>query len=226
MINEAIKLLPYSLRRDPVLVAMFEATVIQLLEAYEEAEAVFNLVDVDKMPERLLDLIAFERHVDFYDSELSIKQKRELVKKSISWHRKKGTRWAVENVVSVVYPNAEVAEWFEYGGEKYRFKIEVNEPFIVSKDMKRLRELVESTKNKRSWLEHIAIKMPQDKYIELDSLNYSYPVYLPICGEVYCEGLPGVEQRIDSELKSENYSYPVYLPICGEVYPSEVNVDW
>ncbi|MEY9975723.1 phage tail protein I [Lysinibacillus sp. RC79] len=220
------KLLPYSLSQDPVLVAMFEALVIQLKEAYDEADLLFDLVNIDNLPEPLLDLLAFEKHVDFYDNQLTIVQKRELIKASISWHRKKGTRWAVERVVSIVYPNADVYEWFEYDGEKYRFKIEVNEPFIASKDMKRLRELVEATKNKRSWLEYIAIKLPQTQHIELDSTQYHYPVYLPICGEITCEGMPGVRTDKTIEIKSENYTYPVYLPICGEIYTNEVIDTW
>ncbi|MEQ6855320.1 phage tail protein I [Lysinibacillus capsici] len=220
------KLLPYSLSQDPVLVAMFEALVIQLKEAYDEADLLYDLVNIDKLPELLLDVIAYEKHVDFYDNQLTIEQKRELIKSSISWHRKKGTRWAVERVVSIVYPNANVYEWFEYDGHKYRFKIEVDEPFIASKDMKRLRELVEATKNKRSWLEYIAIKMPQTQYIELESDQYHYPIYLPICGEIHCEGVPGATTDKALEIKSENYTYPVYLPICGEIYTNEVIDLW
>ncbi|SPT95548.1 Bacteriophage P2-related tail formation protein [Lysinibacillus capsici] len=220
------KLLPYSLSQDPVLVAMFEALVIQLKEAYDEADLLYDLVNIDKLPEPLLDVIAYEKHVDFYDNQLTIDQKRELIKSSISWHRKKGTRWAVERVVSIVYPNANVYEWFEYDGHKYRFKIEVDEPFIASKDMKRLRELVEATKNKRSWLEYIAIKMPQTQYIELDSDQYHYPIYLPICGEIHCEGVPGAATDEALEIKSENYTYPVYLPICGEFHTNEVIDLW
>lgn len=225
-VSQYMKLLPYSLSQDPVLVSMMEAVVIQFREAYEEAEALFDLVNIDKLPERLLDLIAYEKHVDFYDNELSVFQKRELIKSSISWHRKKGTRWAVERVVSIVYPNANVYEWFEYDGHKYRFKIEVDEPFIASKDMRRLRELVEATKNKRSWLEYIAIKLPQTQYIELDCNHYQYPVHLPICGEIYCEGMPGIKQNTDIELQKVNYTYPVQLPISGEIYPNEVIDEW
>ena len=220
------KLLPYSLSQDPVLVAMFEALIIQLKEAYDEADLLYDLVNIDKLPEPLLDVIAYEKHVDFYDNQLTIEQKRELIKSSISWHRKKGTRWAVERVVSIVYPNANVYEWFEYDGHKYRFKIEVDEPFIASKDMKRLRELVEATKNKRSWLEYIAIKMPQTQYIELDSDQYHYPIYLPICGTFHCEGVPGAATDKALEMKSENYTYPVYLPICGEIHTNEVIDLW
>jgi len=225
-LNMYNKLLPYSLSQDPVLVAMFEAVVIQLKEAYDEADLLYDLVNIDKLPESLLDLIAYEKHVDFYDHQLTILQKQELIKSSISWHRKKGTRWAVERVVSIVYPNANVYEWFEYDGHKYRFKIEVDEPFIASKDMKRLRELVEATKNKRSWLEYIAIRMPQTHYIELDSDKYQYPVYLPICGTFRCEGMPSKSKEKTIELQNVNYTYPVYLPICGELYPSEVMVEW
>lgn len=225
-LEQAFRLLPYSLQKDPIVVSMFEAAVIQLKEAYDEASLLYDLVNIDNLPEQLLDLIAFEKHVDFYDNELSINQKRELIKSSMSWHRKKGTRWAVERVVSIVYPNANVYEWFEYDGAKYRFKIEVDEPFIANKDMKRLRELVDATKNKRSWLEFIAIKMKQTQIIELDSNQYHYPVYLPICGEVYCDGIPGTNQKTSIDIQLINYTYPVYLPITGEIHANEVIDEW
>lgn len=226
MTNDLLKLLPHSLRQDPVLVAIAEATEIQLKQAYQEAETIYNIIDIDKMPEELLDLLAYEKHVDFYEVDLLIEQKRGLVKASRKWHRKKGTRGAVEDVVSIIYKNAQVFEWFEYGGRKYRFKIEVDEPFVAREDMKRLRKMVEATKNKRSWLEYVAVKMPQKQYIELDSAQYHYPVYLPICGEVVCEGIPGAGTDKTIEIETKNYTYPVYLPICGEIYANEVMDTW
>lgn len=225
-LDQALQLLPYSLKKDPVVVAMYEAVAIQLHEAYEDARTLVDIVNVDKLPEFMLDLIAYEKHVDFYDNDLSITQKRELIKSSISWHRKKGTRWAIERVVSIVYPNANVQEWFEYDGEKYRFKVEVDEPFIVSKDMKRLRAMIEATKNKRSWLEYIAIKLPQTEFIELESNEYYYPVHLPVCGTFDCEGLPGTQQAANTEINKVTYNYPVQLPIAGEIYVNEVLNEW
>lgn len=226
MASELLKLLPYSLRQDPVLVAIAEAVEIQLKQAYQEAEDIYNLVDINKMPEALLDLVAYEKHVDFYEVGLPVEQKRELVKASIKWHRKKGTRGAIEDVVSIIYKNAQVFEWFEYGGEEYRFKIEVEEPFIANEDMKRLKRMVEATKNKRSWLEYVAVKIKQTQYIEIESNKYHYPVYLPICGELYCEGMPGVGTNKNIELKTENFTYPVYMPICGQIHPNEVIDTW
>lgn len=226
MVSDLLKLLPYSLRQDPVFVAIAEAVEIQLKQAYQEAEALYNLVDIDNLPEALLDLLAYEKHVDFYEVDLPVEQKRELIKASIKWHRKKGTRGAVEDVVSIIYKNAQVFEWFEYGGEEYRFKIEVEEPFIANEDMKRLKKMVEATKNKRSWLEYVAVKMQQNQYIELESAQSYYPVYLPICGEVHCAGMPGVGPDRTIDIETKNYSYPVYLPICGEIFASEVMDEW
>lgn len=225
-LTEALKLLPISLMSDPFTVAMFEAAIIQLQEMYEDALQMFDLVNIDKLPEELLDLIAFEKHVDFYDGNLSVEQKRSLIKKSIGWHRQKGTRWAVEEIVSIIYSNAEVLEWFEYGGEPYRFKIEIDQPFVYEKDMNRLKKLVNSTKNLRSWLEYVAIKLPQTQYIELACDHFQYPVHLPICGTFYCDGIPGTKQDTTIEMQSEQYHYPVSLPITGEIYPNEVINEW
>lgn len=209
-VSQYLKLLPYSLSHDPVLVAMMEAVVIQFREAYVEAEALYDLVNIDKLPERLLDLIAYEKHVDFYDNELSVMQKRELIKSSISWHRKKGTRWAVERVVAIVYKNAEVFEWFEYGGEKYRFCIYIDEPFIHAKDMRRLLELVDATKNKRSWLEYVAIKLRQPEKLVLSEFQYSYPVYYHKCGELVTHPILGLGLQSTLGLADYQYKYPIY----------------
>ncbi|WKT76942.1 phage tail protein I [Lysinibacillus fusiformis] len=226
MDSDLLKLLPRSLRQDPVLVAIAEAVEIQLKQAYQEAEDIYNLVDSDKVPESLLDLLAYEKHVDFYEVGLPVTQKRALVKASVKWHRKKGTRGAIEDVVSIIYKNAQVFEWFEYGGEEYRFKIEVEEPFIANEDMKRLKKMIEATKNKRSWLEYVAVKMQQTQYIELESNKSYYPVYLPICGELYCEGVPGIGSNKTVEIETKKYTYPVYMPICGEIYTNEVIDQW
>lgn len=76
------------------------------------------------MPENIVDYLARQYHVDFYQADLSLDAKRKLVKNSIIWHRHKGTKWAVEQVVSTVFEHpAHVEEWFEYGGDPYKFKI-------------------------------------------------------------------------------------------------------
>ena len=59
-----------------------------------------NLIDkIDVLPEEIVNLLAWQWHVDYYDNTLPLQNKRRLVKESIRVHKTKGTAWAVENVV-------------------------------------------------------------------------------------------------------------------------------
>ncbi|KHF27336.1 Phage tail protein (Tail_P2_I) [Anoxybacillus sp. BCO1] len=149
-------LLPDSLRNDDFVVALGEAFETEMKEMYREAEILSNFYDLDKIPEQLLDHIAYEKHVDFYDSNIPFTQKMNLVRQSVAWHRKKGTPWAVEQVISVIFPRAKTIEWFEYGGDPYKFLIQLDlDDDFLSFDKPRLKRLLDATKNKRSQLEKI-----------------------------------------------------------------------
>lgn len=60
--------------------------------------------------------------------------------------------------------------------------------------------------------------------IELSSLHYNYTMPLPICGAVYCEGLPGKGHTSTVEMESKKYSGEVPLPVCGAIYANEVGL--
>lgn len=159
MTSDLLKLLPHSLRQDPVLVAIAEAAEIQLKQAYQEAEVISNLVNIDKIPEELLDLLAFEKHVDFYQANLPISQKRNIVKSSISLHRKKGTPAALHLVFDKLALDSKLKEWFQYGGEPFYFKIEVNikDKSVSEETLSALIRMVNEYKNVRSHLEKIDV---------------------------------------------------------------------
>lgn len=159
MTSDILKLLPYSLRQDPVLEAIAEATEMQLKQAYQEAGVVSNLVNIDEMPDELLDLLAFEKHVDFYQANLPIDQKRNLVKSSISLHRKKGTPAAIQQVFNKLALDSKLKEWFQYGGEPYYFKIEVNikDKSVSEETLNSLITMINEYKNIRSHLEKIDV---------------------------------------------------------------------
>lgn len=152
-----LKLLPFSLRQDPVLVAMAEAVENQFKEAYQEADLLFNLVEIENIPERLLDLLAYEKHVDFYNVNWAIEVKRAVVKASISQHRKKGTPGAVESVVNKTFGDGIVDEWFDYGGRPYYFRVVTEQPLAMDVDIENLTTMINEFKNVRSWLENITV---------------------------------------------------------------------
>lgn len=107
------------------------------------------------IPEMLLDIIAKEEHVDYYDDRLSADQKRALIRSSWSVHRRKGTAQAIEDVVSIILDKAKIVEWFEYGGDPYHFRIEIDGPIRSERDLPSAFRAVEKNKRKSTRLESI-----------------------------------------------------------------------
>ena len=110
---------------------------------------------IDELPESVLDALAWQLHVDVYDEDMSLAQKRKLVKNAIKDHKYKGTHWAVKSVVEVLLNYAKVEEWYEYGGSPFHFRVRTTTPFKNAEHVKRLYKAIQDAKNVRSWLDGI-----------------------------------------------------------------------
>lgn len=147
--------LPESLNRDNL------REVAQVIdEKLHELDALNELIclypRIDELSSELVDALAIHFHVDFYDQNLSLDKRRALVKNSIRWHMKKGTKAAVEEMVQTVFEGGRVTEWFEYNGEPYHFKIDLLEaPGISQENIDTVVRLVKAVKNTRSWLDSV-----------------------------------------------------------------------
>lgn len=71
-----------------------------------EIQAVNDLLEMpalyarlDQLEERAVDLLAWQYHVDFWEPDLPLERKRDLVRHSIGWHKHKGTPWAVRQAL-------------------------------------------------------------------------------------------------------------------------------
>lgn len=71
----------------------------------------------------LLDVIASDLHVDFYDKTYDVITKQQLIESSNELHNIKGTAAAVEKLISIIFGEGTVEEWFEYGGQPYHFRV-------------------------------------------------------------------------------------------------------
>ena len=81
---------------------------------------------IDQLPEDLLDILAKDFKVDWYDFNYSLATKRKVLKDSFYVHRHMGTRAAVEKAISDVWPDSVLEEWFEYGGNPFMFRVVLN----------------------------------------------------------------------------------------------------
>ena len=124
---------------------------------------------IEELSEPIVDLLAWQLHVDFYEPDLPLAVKRRLVKNSIPMHRKKGTKWAVEEILRALGVEAKVSEWFEHGGEPYTFRVDglLYHPLHPceswgTETYSRVRAAIIEMKNARSWLERLILKVVFD----------------------------------------------------------------
>ena len=135
---------------------------------------------LDELSEEVIDLLAWQWHVDFYESSMSIETKRQLVRESIAWHRIKGTKAAVEKMARTVFKGGVVTEWFEYGGEPYHFRIDLlTAPNITQDDTARLLAVVNAAKNVRSVLDELRFRREAQNdmyYASAPSIHTTYEI--------------------------------------------------
>lgn len=157
-----LDILPDSLKKDPDFLAMAEAMTPEFQEISEAITETLLMPRINELPENVVDLLAWEKHVDFYYPDLPIEQKRELVKNAVHWHRKKGTPGAIEDLVRTIFFSGDVQEWWEYGGEPGHFKVIITDPSATNERAQEFLALVNSVKRASAWLESIEIKTVDD----------------------------------------------------------------
>ena len=144
--------LPAALQKDPSAVALAEAMADLLARRPDEIEQLRIYPVIDRLDERLLDILAYDFKVDWWDADYSLEEKRRTLKDSWRVHKLLGTKAAVEMAISAIYPRTTVLEWWEYGGEPYHFRLDINitNDSIDSDKQRRVLERLEYYKSLRS----------------------------------------------------------------------------
>jgi len=153
-------LLPHSILSDEKVVFAAKSLDGEMGSVSSSIFEALILSRIDELPAEIVDLLAWQFHVDFYDPALSLTAKRNLVKSSILVHKRKGTPWAVKQVCNDAFGYAEIIEWFDYGGEPYHFSILTEGSLVDSVAWQSFFRALESAKNVRSWLDDITISRP------------------------------------------------------------------
>ncbi|MCH5195949.1 MAG: phage tail protein I [Oscillospiraceae bacterium] len=116
---------PYALLRDEQKALLADVIAEELIKLIREINKATIYTRIDELPEELLDILAYDFKVDWYDTEAPIENKRKAIKECFMVHKYKGTKYAVETALHSMFEDAKVEEWFEYGGEPYHFKLTV-----------------------------------------------------------------------------------------------------
>ena len=151
-----LRILPPALTQDPSMVALASAGAEALAARRVEIDRVRTISNIDGLEEAVLDILAHDFKVDWYDPEYSLEEKRRTLKGNWLIHRRLGTKYAVRTALNAVYPGTIVQEWFEYGGNPYCFRVvlpAVGE--LTIEKQKRVLSRIQYYKNLRSHLDKI-----------------------------------------------------------------------
>lgn len=119
-------IVPPALTHDPAMMARAAADAEALAARLAEIDRVRIISNIDALDETVLDILARDFKVDWYDPGYSLEEKRRTVKSSWRVHKTLGTKAAVETAIRAIYPLTTVEEWFEYGGEPYHFRLNID----------------------------------------------------------------------------------------------------
>lgn len=157
-----LDILPPNLQDDPAMAAAAKALDNELQEINDGIRKLSIYDRADEWTEEETDELAWQFHVDFYDQTLPHEQRRELVKNSIAWHRRKGTPSAVEELISTLFGEGKVEEWFEYGGQPFHFQVLTNNPEVTTDRAQEFYRAVGSVKRLTAILESVVIGQTDD----------------------------------------------------------------
>lgn len=118
--------LPPTLKNDEDMLSLAQVIAGELQETGRLIRQNIIYPRIDELPENVLDILAYDLHVDWYDFDYPIEAKRGVIKDSVKVHKRLGTVYATLTALRSVYPNSEIEEWFDYGGEPFLFRVVID----------------------------------------------------------------------------------------------------
>lgn len=162
------RILPDSSFLDPKMYAAADALDDQITLFHWAIRNVLHIPRLDELNGVILDLLAYQFHVDAYDAlNFTDEEKRELIRTSIAWHRIKGTPAAIEMILSIAFKTSRITEWFEYGGEPYYFRLYIKGTAYSPGSFQSFWRMFLDAKNVRSHLEMVFQDLSLDEPIKV-----------------------------------------------------------
>ena len=173
--DNLLKAFPPALTGDESITAMAAAICAVLAARVPEIASISIYSRIDELPEDLLDILAKDFKVDWWDADYTLEEKRATLKNSWRVHRMLGTPAAVITAISAIYPETQISEWWEYGGEPYHFRLQLDATYqgVNPEKHARVLERVNFYKNLRSVLDEV-------EYYDAGgtATEYAYAAYL------------------------------------------------
>lgn len=224
--------LPKTLAEQPWVQALAEASCRMRRRVMAYADRTRLFCDIDEASEEALDALAVELQTPLYKNDYPLTVKRQIVKNSMLYYIRSGTRGAVEELLADIYQGAEVEEWFEYGGEPnyFRVAIDISRTTVPVAEMTpaELESWLYSVKRASSALESLSYMIRHA--ITIGCKVEAFLQSPPECGTLECGTYPeastlGWSAGAWLQIAGRADAYLVSPPECGTV-PEISTVGW
>lgn len=224
--------LPKILAEQPWVQALAEASRKMRRRVMAYADRTRPFCDIDEASEEALDALAVELQTPLYKNDYPLTVKRQIVKNSMLYYIRSGTRGAIEELLADIYQGAEVEEWFEYGGEPnyFRVAIDISRTTVPVAEMTpaELESWLYSVKRASSALESLSYMIRHA--ITIGCKVEAFLQSPPECGTLECGTYPeastlGWSAGAWLQIAGRADAYLVSPPECGTV-PEISTVGW
>ncbi|MGN1117990.1 MAG: phage tail protein I [Acutalibacteraceae bacterium] len=123
--DELIKSFPYALSGDDKINVLASVVAEALMKLYCDNNRLLFFSIIDSLDENILDVLAKDFKIDWWDYNASIGEKRAVFKSHFGIHRHLGTLGAIKDAISSIYDSAKIIEWFKYDGVPFHYKIDI-----------------------------------------------------------------------------------------------------
>lgn len=149
--------LPETMATEPETIALAYAVQRQIAKILRAADGIRVWSNVDGLDHAPLDMLAAELRTPNYSETYTLAVKRTLVKNAIKYYMKAGTSGAVEEMVTAIFSNGNVVEWYSYDGQHHHFRVTTTNPTISGETAEEFSRVVQTVKRKSTIFDGVIV---------------------------------------------------------------------
>lgn len=184
-----------ALGTDEDLAALADGIAEQLAKQPGEIRLLQIYTNTDNLPGDLLDILAKDFNIYWWDSNADIETKRRIIKSAPASHRIMGTVAATKRQADAFFPGSTLEEWFNYGGDPgyFRLCINITESEAAGVDITTIAEAEARLLSTKRWSAHLESVSYMVRHA-LQTAGYvdTWQYLPPRCGLWRCGELPQV----------------------------------
>ena len=184
-----------ALGTDEDLAALADGIAVQLAKQPGKIRLLLIYTNTDNLPGDLLDILAEDFNVYWWDGNADIDTKRRIIKNAPASHRIMGTVGATKKQADAFFPGSTLEEWFNYGGNPgyFRLCINITESEAAGVDVTTVAEAEARLLSTKRWSAHLETVSYMVRHELQTAGRVNTWQYLPPrCGLWRCGVLPEV----------------------------------